>query len=162
MKKITFLFAMLLVAIVSYAQVNIQASLQRDPAIKYGTLANGMRYYILHNEKPAQRAEFYLFTDVGALQETPAQDGLAHFMEHMCLNGTKNLPGKSMISYFESIGASFGGNINASTGVEQTMYMLNNIPTIREGIVDTALLVMHDYAAFVTNDPAEIDAERGV
>lgn len=162
MKKITFLFAMLLVAIVSYAQVNIQAPLQRDPAIKYGTLANGMRYYILHNEKPAQRAEFYLFTDVGALQETPAQDGLAHFMEHMCLNGTKNLPGKSMISYFESIGASFGGNINASTGVEQTMYMLNNIPTIREGIIDTALLVMHDYAAFVTNDPAEIDAERGV
>jgi zinc protease len=67
-----------------------------------------------------------------------------------------------LISYLESIGCSFGRNINAGTGVEQTMYMLNNIPMLREGVLDTCLLIMHDYAAFVTNDPQEIDKERGV
>ena len=152
----------LFVTFISFAQVNPQGLLERDPSVRYGKLDNGLTYYIKHNNKPAQRADYYLFTNVGAIQETPAQNGLAHFLEHMALNGTKNLPGKMMINYFESIGASFGANINASTGVEQTMYMLNNIPTTREGIIDTALLIMHDYSAFVTNDPVEIDKERGV
>ena len=127
-----------------------------------GKLDNGMTYYIRHNDKPAQRAEYYLATHVGAIQETPDQDGLAHFLEHMCFNGTKNFPGKSLLNYLQSIGASFGGNINASTGVEVTTYMLNNMPTTREGIIDTCLLVMHDYSHFVTCDPVEIDNERGV
>ena len=162
MKKFIFSIALIFAAMTTFAQVNPNAPLERDPAVLYGKLDNGMTYYIMHNDKPAQRAEYYLLTDVGAIQETPAQDGLAHFLEHMCLNGTKNFPGKDLISYFESIGAQFGPNINASTGVEQTMYMLNNIPTTREGIVDSALLVMHDYAGFVTNDPVEIDKERGV
>ena len=80
----------------------------------------------------------------------------------MCLNGTKNFPGKGIISYFENQGAHFGRNINAATGVEQTTYQLTGIPTVRQGVVDTALLVMHDYSRFVTNDPKEIDDERGV
>ena len=162
MKKFVISFAALIVALTAFGQVNPNAPLQRDPSVLYGKLDNGLTYYIKHNEKPAQRAEFWFLSDVGAIQETPAQDGLAHFQEHMCLNGTKNLPGKMLISYFESIGAKFGPNINASTGVERTMYMLNNIPTVREGIIDTCLLVMHDYSGFVTNDPAEIDKERGV
>ncbi len=162
MRRITSTILSLLVTFISFAQVNPQGLLERDPSVRYGKFDNGLTYYIRHNDKPAQRADYFLFTNVGAIQETPAQDGLAHFLEHMALNGTKNLPGKMMINYFESIGASFGPNINASTGVEQTMYMLNNIPTTREGIIDTALLVMHDYSAFVTNDPVEIDKERGV
>ncbi|MCF0167031.1 MAG: insulinase family protein [Bacteroidales bacterium] len=164
MKKLFFFIVALMVTFTAFGQaaVDPNAPLQRDPAVKYGKLANGMTYYIMHNEKPAERAEYYLLTNVGAIEETPAQNGLAHFLEHMCLNGTKNFPGKSLIEYLQSIGASFGGNINASTGVEQTMYMLNNIPTYRKGIVDTAILIMHDYAGFVTNDPKEIDAERGV
>lgn len=162
MKKLITLAFALAVAFAASAQINPQAPLQRDPAIKYGQLKNGMTYYICHNEKPAERADYYLLTNVGAIEETPDQDGLAHFLEHMCLNGTKNLPGKMLIEYFQSIGASFGGNINASTGTEVTQYLLTGIPTYREGIIDTALLVMHDYAGFVTNDPAEIDAERGV
>ena len=139
-----------------------QQALPNDPEVRTGKLDNGMTYYIRHNEKPAQRAEFYLATNAGAIQEGEGQDGLAHFLEHMCFNGLKNLPGKQMLEYLQHIGAEFGRNINASTGVEQTQYMLNNIPVIREGIIDTCLLVMHDYSHFVLNEPAEIDAERGV
>jgi zinc protease len=80
----------------------------------------------------------------------------------MCFNGTKNFPGKALLDYLQSIGAEFGRNINASTGFEQTQYMLNNIPIVREGIIDSCLLVMHDYSHFVTNNHEEIDAERGV
>lgn len=139
-----------------------QKPLLNDPTIRVGKLDNGLTYYIKHNTKPEKRAEFYLVTNVGAIQENERQVGLAHFLEHMCLNGSKNFPGKGVINYLETIGCSFGQNINAGTGVEQTSYMLNNVPVIRQGIVDSCLLIMHDYAAFVTNDPAEIDAERGV
>lgn len=154
--------AVLLTASTAFAQIDPNAPLQRDPNLLYGQLDNGMTYYIMHNDLPAQRAEFYLLNDIGAIQETPAQNGLAHFQEHMCLNGTKNFPGKGIIEYMQSIGASFGGNVNASTGVEQTIYMFTNIPVTREGIIDSTLLAIHDYAAFVTNDPVEIDKERGV
>lgn len=166
MKKITiiltaFIAALIMSAVSVFAQVNAPV-LPNDPAVVKGKLPNGMTYYIRHNEKPAGRAEFYLATNVGAIQEEPDQDGLAHFLEHMCFNGTKNFPDKQIIEYLESIGASFGGNINAQTGVEETSYMLNNIPVTREGVVDTCLLIMHDYSHFVTNDPVEIDKERGV
>lgn len=137
-------------------------TLPNDPAVKVGKLENGLTYYIRHNDKPSGRAEFYLATNVGAIQETPDQDGLAHFLEHMCFNGTKNFPGKKLLDYLQSIGASFGGNVNAYTGVEQTVYMLNNIPLTRESIIDTCILIMHDYSHFVTNSPEEIDKERGV
>lgn len=144
---------------------NVSAQMQalpNDKAVRKGKLENGLTYYIRHNSKPEKRAEFYLATNVGAIQETPDQDGLAHFLEHMCFNGTKNFPEKGIIEWLQSIGASFGGNINASTGVEETQYMLNNIPLVRETVVDTCLLILHDYSHFVINDPEEIDKERGV
>ncbi|MEF9985710.1 MAG: insulinase family protein [Bacteroidales bacterium] len=162
-KKFLFLMAFLSISVMyCFGQVNPQAPLELDKNVRYGKLDNGLTYYIMHNEKPAKRADFYIVTNVGAIQETPAQDGLAHFLEHMCLNGSKNFPGKGIISYMESIGCKFGENINAGTGVEQTSYMLNNVPVIREGIIDSSLLVLNDYAAYVTNDPKEIDEERGV
>lgn len=139
-----------------------QNQLPNDPAVRKGKLDNGLTYYIRHNDKPADRAEFYLATNVGAIQETPDQDGLAHFLEHMCFNGTKNFPDKGILEYLQGIGAEFGRNINASTGFEQTVYMLNNIPLVREGVIDTCLLILHDYSHFVTCDPKEIDNERGV
>ena len=142
MKRFLLSVAAFFVAAAAFAQDFQQ--LPNDPAVRVGKLDNGMTYYIRHNDKPAQRAEFYLATNVGAIQETPDQDGLAHFLEHMCFNGTKNFPGKTLLEYLQSIGASFGGNINAATGVEETTYMLNNIPVTREGIIDTCLLVMHD------------------
>ena len=139
-----------------------QTPLPNDPAVRTGKLENGLTYYIRHNDQPAQRAEFWIATDAGAHQEEDHQDGLAHFFEHMCFNGTKNFPGKSMLEYLQSIGAEFGRNINASTGFEVTQYMLNNIPVVRESIVDSCLLVLHDWSGFVTCAPEEIDNERGV
>lgn len=160
-RVVTSIIAMAFLA-TAFAQAPQLQELPMDPAVRKGVLDNGMTWYIRHNDKPAQRAEFYLATNVGAIQEEPDQDGLAHFLEHMCFNGTKNFPGKGIINWLESIGASFGGNVNASTGVESTQYMLNNIPLIRESVIDTCLLIMHDYSHFVTCDPVEIDAERGV
>ena len=158
MKRLFIFIAAIFAAAVAFGQT----PLPNDPEVKVGKLENGMTYYIRHNSQPAQRAEFYLATDVGAYQEADDQDGLAHFLEHMCFNGTKNFPGKSLLEWLQSIGAEFGRNINASTGFEQTQYMLNNIPIVRESIIDSCLLVLHDYSHFVTCDPEEIDAERAV
>ena len=162
MKRILTLSVLLAAVAVSFGQAPQIQQLPDDPAVRKGKLDNGLTYYIRHNDKPEGRAEFYLATDVGAIQETPDQDGLAHFLEHMCFNGTKNFPDKQILDYLQSIGAEFGRNVNAATGVEQTTYMLNNIPVSRSGIVDTCLLIMHDYSHFVTCDPVEIDKERGV
>ncbi|MBR5892718.1 MAG: insulinase family protein [Bacteroidaceae bacterium] len=158
MKRLLFTFASLFVAIVAFGQTPLPS----DPAVKVGKLENGLTYYIRHNALPEERAEFYLATNVGAFQETDDQDGLAHFLEHMCFNGTKNFPGKAILDYLQSIGAEFGRNINASTGFEQTSYMLNNIPVVREGVIDSCLMILRDYSCYVTCAPEEIDAERGV
>ena len=158
MKRLFIFIAAMFAAVAAFGQTQ----LPDDPATKVGKLENGMTYYIRHNAQPAQRAEFYLATNVGAFQEEDDQDGLAHFLEHMCFNGTKNFPDKGILDWLQSIGAEFGRNINASTGFEQTQYMLNNIPIVRESIIDSCLLIMHDYSHFVTCDPKEIDAERGV
>ncbi len=158
MKRFFLTLAVSLVTLMTFGQTQLPV----DANVRIGKLENGLTYYIRHNAKPAQRAEFYLATNVGAYQEEDDQDGLAHFLEHMCFNGTKNFPDKKLLEYLQSIGANFGRNINASTGFEQTQYMLNNIPIIREGIIDSCLLVLHDYAHYVTCDPKEIDAERGV
>ena len=144
------------------AMQQAMAPLPNDPAVRVGHLENGLTYYIRHNELPAQRAEFYLATNVGAIQETPDQDGLAHFLEHMCFNGTQHFPDKAILDYLRSIGAEFGANINASTGFEETQYMLNNIPVERESVVDSCLMILCDYAHFVLNEADEIDKERGV
>ena len=160
MKRVLFLFAALLVATLAFGQQ--PQALPNDPNVRVGKLENGLTYYIRHNDKPADRAEFYLATDVGAFQEEDDQDGLAHFLEHMCFNGTKNFPEKKLLDWLQSIGAEFGRNINASTGFEQTQYMLNNIPITRESVIDSCLLVLHDYSHYVNCEQEEIDAERGV
>ena len=116
MKRLLFSVALFFVAIVAFGQTQLPS----DPAVKVGKLENGLTYYIRKNALPAERAEFYLATNVGAFQEADDQDGLAHFLEHMCFNGTKNFPGKGILEYLQGIGAEFGRNINASTGFEQT------------------------------------------
>ncbi len=145
------------------AYLSQMPQLPNSDQVRIGHLDNGLTYYIRHNELPKGRAEFYLATNVGAIQENqPEQDGLAHFLEHMCFNGTQNFPEKSILNYLRSIGAEFGRNINASTGFEETQYMLNNIPVERESVVDSCLMILRDYSHFVLNEPKEIDAERGV
>lgn len=164
---------MVLTAVIALAQQptreQLEAAIAQMPKIpnsdqfRTGNLDNGLTYFIRHNELPAGRAEFYLATNVGAIEEEyPSQDGLAHFLEHMCFNGTEHFPDKVILDYLRSIGAEFGRNINASTGFEETQYMLNNIPVARASVVDSCLMILADYSHFVLNQPSEIDAERGV
>ena len=170
MKRILLFFAVLGLAATTALRAQdmdeasryMMQNLPNDPAVRVGHLDNGLTYYLLHNALPEKRAEFYLATNVGGIQETPDQDGLAHFLEHMCFNGTKNFPGKGILDYLRSIGAEFGRNINASTGFEETQYMLNNIPVERPAVVDTCLMILADYSHYVLNETEEIDAERGV
>lgn len=107
-------------------------------------------------------AEFYLVNNAGAIQEEDDQNGLAHFTEHMAFNGTLNFPKKSLINYLASIGVKFGRNLNAGTGVEQTIFRVTSVPLLREGILDSVLLILHDWTNFISFEPAEIEAERGV
>ena len=161
MKKLkTILLASFIIPVLVQAQ-NFQP-IQRDSNIHYGKLPNGLTYYIRHNEQPKQRAEFYIAQNVGAILEEDSQNGLAHFLEHMAFNGTKNFPGKNLINYFETIGVRFGDNINAYTSLDETVYNLSEVPTTREGIIDSALLVLHDWSSFILLKESEIDKERGV
>lgn len=132
-----------------------------DPAVRIGVLDNGMTYYIRHNEKPKGQASFYIYHDVGAVQEDDDQQGLAHFLEHMAFNGTKNLPGKAMIERLEAAGVQFGLNLNAATSWDYTKYEIKDLPVTAEN-VDLALLILHDWSQFIALEPAEIDSERGV
>ena len=133
-----------------------------DPKVRYGKLDNGLTYYIRANAEPKQRAEFYIAQNVGSILENDNQNGLAHFLEHMAFNGTKNFPGKGIINFLEKHGVKFGENINAYTALDETVYNLSDVPTIQEGVVDSALLVLHDWSSFLTLDGKEIDDERGV
>lgn len=144
------------------AQMNPQQPIPADKEIRQGKLENGLTYYIRHNEKPKGMANFYIVHDVGAIQEDDNQQGLAHFLEHMAFNGTKNYPGKTMIEYLEKIGVKFGANLNAFTSWDLTQYYMEDVPVARESVVDSTLMILHDWSHFITLDEKEIDSERGV
>ena len=133
-----------------------------DPNVRIGKLENGLTYYIRHNALPEKQADFYIAQKVGSILEEDNQRGLAHFLEHMCFNGTTNFPDNLLREYLESIGVKFGANLNAYTSVDETVYNISNVPVIRDGIVDSCLLILHDWANDLTLDPKEIDKERGV
>ena len=160
MKRFILSTLVLALSLVSVAQQ--PQSLPIDSAVRVGKLENGLTYYIRHNEYPKNRAEFHIAQAVGAILEEDHQNGLAHFLEHMAFNGTEHFAGKGIIEYFESIGVNFGGNINAYTSLDETVYRLSEVPTVREGIIDSALLVMHDWACGLLLLEDEIDNERGV
>ena len=160
MKKFILCTIVLALSFVAVAQQ--PQPLPIDSAVRVGKLENGLTYYIRHNEYPKQRAEFHIAQAVGAILEEDHLNGLAHFLEHMAFNGTEHFAGKGIIEYFESIGVNFGGNINAYTSLDETVYRLSEVPTTREGIIDSALLVMHDWACGLLLLEEEIDNERGV
>ena len=132
-----------------------------DPKVRVGHLDNGLTYYIRHNEEPKNQAFFYIAQKVGSIQEEESQRGLAHFLEHMCFNGTTHFPDSSLIEYLEGIGVKFGAQLNAYTSVEETVYNIDNVPA-REGAIDSCLLILHDWSHDLTLDGKEIDKERGV
>ena len=140
MKKILTAVAALAVCGSTLAQIDPMAPIPADTALRTGRLANGMTYYVRHNEKPKGQADFYILHNVGAIQESDSQQGLAHFLEHMAFNGTTNLPGKQLTEYLEKVGVKFGANLNAGTGWDQTTYLIKDVPTVREGIVASGCL----------------------
>lgn len=158
MKKHSLLFLFALLFTIGYAQ-----ELPIDGNVRYGKLENGLTYYIRHNDQPENRADFYIAQKVGSMQEEDSQAGLAHFLEHMAFNGTKHYPGrKTMLDYMEKNGAKLGANVNAYTSFDETVYNLSNIPVTREGIIDSCLLILHDWSGFISLENEEIDKERSI
>ncbi len=163
MKKILLSIFVLVLPLICLAQVtDLNQKLPTDKSVRVGKLSNGMSYFIKQYSNPKERGEFYIVHNVGAMQEEDNQNGLAHFLEHMAFNGTKNFPGKSMLNYLGSIGVRFGYNVNAYTSRERTVYNISNVPLIRETIIDSVLLALHDWSYYISCLPAEIEAERGV
>lgn len=133
-----------------------------DKEVRIGKLDNGLTYYIRHNEYPKNQVDFYIAQKVGSILEEDNQRGLAHFLEHMCFNGTRNFPGSSMIKWLESVGVKFGYNLNAYTSVDETVYRISSVPTERIGVQDSCLMILSDWADGLLLEGKEIDEERSV
>jgi len=132
-----------------------------DPKVRVGKLENGLTYYIRHNTNPQERADFFLVMNVGAILENDDQNGLAHFLEHMAFNGTKNFPGNRIDEYLQTIGVRFG-ELNAYASFDETVYMIRNVPTTNPNVIDTLLLILHDWSSFISLEADAIEGERGV
>lgn len=163
--KRTSLLLMTLCCVVSVAAQQLP-DIPTDTTVRIGHLDNGLTYYIRHNEKPEHRVDFYIAQKVGSILEEPRQRGLAHFLEHMAFNGTKNFPGdergKGIVDWCESKAIKYGTNLNAYTSVDETVYNISNVPSGDEGVLDSCLLILHDWSNFILLKDSEIDKERGV
>ena len=160
MKKLTrFLLAAVLLLSCGLSQAVAQQMppIPVDPNVRIGTLPNGLTYYIRHNALPENRADFYIAQKVGSIQEELDQLGLAHFLEHMCFNGTTNFPGNKVISYLESIGVKFGVNLNAYTSIDETVYNISNVPVTTPGAIDSCLLILHDWSTDLSLEEQALD-----
>lgn len=158
MKIKNLIYLLLFFAIPLIAQ---NEKLPFDPSVKTGVLKNGIKYYIQENKKPEKRCELRLIVNAGSVLETNDQKGLAHFVEHMAFNGTKNFKKNELINFLELSGVKFGPELNAYTSFDETVYMLQ-VPTDKPELVDKGFLVLSDWANGLAFDPAEIDKERGV
>ncbi len=163
MKKLfLFINLFLLTGILSAQELDLSQKVPFDPQIRSGRLENGMMYYIMQNKEPKERASFYFIQNVGALLEKDNQNGLAHFLEHMSFNGTEHFEGKGILNFLQKHGVAFGSNINAYTSYLETVYNLSDVPTTSPGLVDSCLLVLHDWSNYLLLTDKEIDDERGV
>ena len=163
MKNIIKLFSLVVALVFSTNAVAQQIpELPLDPEVRYGKLENGLTYYIRHNAEQKGLADFYIAQKVGAVQEEDSQRGLAHFLEHMCFNGSEHFPGSDdLVKYCESIGVKFGYNLNAYTACDETVYNISDVPVTPEN-VEGMFNILYDWAAGLTLPGEEIDKERGV
>lgn len=158
-RKIASLAMLGMTCVMAYGQ---NPAIPLNPEVRHGKLDNGLTYYLLHNEEPKERANFYIAQKVGSTLENENQLGLAHFLEHMAFNGTKHYPGKNMLNYLQSKGIRFGADINAYTGFDETVYNIDNVPTTDKALMDSVLLVLSDWSGSILLEEDEINAERGV
>ena len=157
MKKMLSSFVViLLMATNGFAQ-----NIPTDPSVRIGTLSNGMKYYIKKNTLPEKKVDFRLAINAGSILEDENQRGLAHFMEHMNFNGTKNFPDNKLVDFLQSIGVKFGQHLNAYTSFDETVYMLP-VPLDKPGNLDAGLKVMEDWAFNAILSDEQINKERGV
>jgi zinc protease len=166
MRKLLWLAIWLVMPVFVYAQEvsvdgQINEEIPLDPNVKVGILENGLKYYIRKNEKPEDKVELRLVVNVGSMMEEDNQQGLAHFLEHMAFNGTKNFEKNELVSYLQSVGVKFGADLNAYTSFDETVYILP-IPSDDEEILNQGLQVLEDWASTITLSEEEIDKERGV
>jgi zinc protease len=143
------------------ATLGLTQQIPVESSITVGTLPNGLKYYIRPNKQPLNRAELRLVIRAGSVLEEDDQQGLAHFLEHMAFNGTKNFPKEEVVKFLQSTGMRFGADVNASTGFDETTYMLT-VPTDNAAILDKSFLVLEDWAHGISLEPAEVEKERGV
>ncbi|MFI5253547.1 MAG: M16 family metallopeptidase [Bacteroidota bacterium] len=140
---------------------DLSKSLPLDSTLIVGKLENGLRYYIRTNHKPEHRAELRLIVNAGSLMEDDDQRGLAHVLEHVAFDGTEHFKKHELTNYLESVGMRFGPDINASTGFDETIFMLE-IPTDSASIVQNAFRILEDWSHALSFDSTEIDKERKV
>lgn len=159
--KHSFLFLLFLGTFFWVEAQNLNQKLGTDPDVKIGKLANGLTYYIRHNEKPDNKVELRLVVNAGSVLETDAQQGIAHLSEHMAFNGTKHFKKNDLVSYLQSIGVSFGSDLNAYTGFDETVYILP-IPTDNPKNITTGFQILQDWAENVTYNDKDIDEERPI
>ena len=160
MKKVTLFLLSFGVLVQSFAQ-NLNIPIPNNPAVKVGTLKNGLKYYVLKNAEPKNRMELRLVVNAGSVLETDAQQGLAHFMEHMNFNGTKNFPKNDLVNFLQKSGMKFGADLNASTNFDETVYQLQ-VPTDSAKLFERAFQILADWSSYATLDTAEINKERGI
>lgn len=159
----TVLLALILLLAGSAMQMHgADRELPVDPAVRHGKLANGMTYYIRHNEQPRGRAEFWLVQNTGSLVEEEDERGLAHLIEHIAFQGTRNFPGIDMVDILQNNGVSYGRDINASTGFDDTRFQISNVPTHRVELLDTVLMMLRDLSCELSFDDRAIEEERAV
>ena len=137
------------------------SDIQPDPAIRFGKLPNGLRYAIAANAEPKGRASLRLLVEAGSLHETEEQRGLAHFLEHMAFNGSVHYPPGTLIEFFQRMGMNFGGDTNASTSFDRTLYLIELADT-KDATLAEGFRVFSDYAGGLLLQPAELDRERGI
>ena len=161
MKLKRFLIAGLLL-VAAMVQAQQMPDLPMDPAVRTGKLDNGLTYYIRQNGWPENRVNFYIAQRVGSIQENDEQRGLAHFLEHMAFNGSENFPGNDLIEFTRSLGVEFGGDLNAYTGIDQTVYRVCNVPSARIEALDSCLLILRDWSCGLLLEEDEIHTKSGV
>ena len=163
MKRLISLFVALAFGSGVFVSAQQMPPIPVDPNVRIGQLENGLTYYIRHNEEPKGQANFYIAQKVGSILEDDDQRGLAHFLEHMCFNGTEHFPGNGVVKYCESIGVKFGADLNAYTSIDETVYNIDNVPVAKvPEAVDSCLWILHDWADGLLLLPEDIDGERGV
>ncbi len=132
-----------------------------DSTATFGNLPNGLRYIIYPNSEPPHRVSLRLHIASGSLMEADDQQGLAHFLEHMVFNGSKNFKADELVPIMQRMQIAFGADVNAHTSFDETVYMLD-IPDLAEEKIKLGFDVMRDYADGALLETAEIDKERGV